>query len=52
MIRTAAILTLCASLSAALAVVTDGPFWGWATLITMTALAASIASAAAGKGRP
>lgn len=52
MIRAAAILSLCASLSAALAVVTDAPFWGWATFILIGALGASIASAAAGKGRP
>ena len=53
MIRAAlCILSLCTSLSAALAVLTGGSFWGWATFILIVALGASIASAAAGKGRP
>lgn len=45
-------LSLGVSLSTALAVLTGGSFWGWATFTLIVALGAVIATAAAGKGRP
>lgn len=47
-----AILGIAFAFAAVAATVTGASFWGWATFILLAVLAASIASAAAGKGRP